>query len=120
MWNYWVPNTVLQSHNPYLHGSRNPKVYQFWHPISRASAHTFNPESLRDFALKSRINPEFQSRENQDLAKPNGVFQITPNIIIRYLALHIDCVLYVYLCHGLKLSEISESEYAKSKNIIQE
>ena len=37
--------------------------------------------------------------ENQDPKKPNGVHHIKPNIIIRYLlALHIDCVLYVYLC----------------------
>ena len=56
----------------------------------------------------------------QDPEKPNGVHQIKPNIIIRYLALHIDCVLYVYLCNGLKFLEISESEYAKSKNIIHE
>ena len=65
-------------------------------------------------------NPEIQWRENQDPEKPNGVYQIKPNIIILYLALHIDCVLYVYLCNGFKFLEISESEYAKSKNIIQE
>ena len=59
-------------------------------------------------------------KENQDPEKPNGVHQIKPSIIIRYLAFHGDCVFYVYLCNGIKCLEISESEYAKSKNIIQE
>ena len=81
--------------------------------MHQSPAHAFNPASS-----------ELRWRENQDPEKPNGVHQIKPNIIIRYLALHIDCLLYVYLCNGLKLLEISESEYAKyrtrSTNIIRE
>ena len=117
MWNYWAPNGVLQSHNPYLqtHGSRNPKVY-FWHPISRTRAYFQSRISPR-FCFKI-LNPELQWRENQDPEKPNGVHQTKPNIIIRCLAFHTDCVFYVYLCNGIKFLEISESEYAKSKDII--
>ena len=116
---YWVPNNVLQLRNPYLQtrGSRNPKV-NFGIP-SPARAHTFNPESRRDFALKSRI-PSFNEGKTRIPKSLMGSIKLNQNIIIRYLALHIDCVLYVYLCNGLKFLEISESEYTKSKNIIHE
>ena len=69
-------------------------------------------------------SPQLQIKKISGPEKPTGVYQIlkTPNII-RYLALHIDCVLHVYLCNGLKFLEISESEYPKyhrSRNIIHE
>ena len=93
----------------------------FWHPIFRAY---FQSRISPRFCFNIP-NPDLQVRKIPDPEKPTGVHQIlkTQNII-RYLALHIDCVLHVYLCNGLsKFLEISESEYAKyhrSRNIIHE
>ena len=81
---------LLRSRNPDLrtHGSSNPEVY-FWYPISRAY---FQSRILPQFCFKIP-SPELQTREIQDPEKPVGDHQIKPNII-RYLALHIDCVLH--------------------------
>ena len=53
-----VPNRVLQSRNPDLKISSNPVISRAIFGIP-PPAHTFNPESLPDFALKSRI-PSFK------------------------------------------------------------
>ena len=94
MWNYWVPNSVLQSRNPNLqtHGSRNRKVY-FWH-LPRARILSIPNLAAVCFKIP---NPEFQWRENQDPEKPNGFHQIKPNIIIRYLALHSVSFMYIFV-----------------------
>ena len=90
----WRGTPVIPTYKP-----TDPVIPRFIFGIpSPARADTFNPESRRDFAFKIP-NPELQWMENQDPKKPNGVHHIKQNIIIRYLlALHIDCVLYVYLC----------------------
>ena len=78
-----------------------------------------SPISLH-FVLTSRI----QVRKIPDPEKPTGVHQILKTInIICYLALYIDCFLYVYLCNRLQFLEISGSEHSKyhrSKKIIHE
>ena len=88
MWNYWFPNGVLQSRNPYLqtHGSRNPKVY-FWHPISRGRAY-FQFRISPRFCFKI-LNPQLQWRENQDPEKPNGVHQTNYWLLFNIFPQHI-------------------------------
>ena len=95
-----ISGSPISLRNPDLQtqGSRNPEGY-FWHPISRAY---FQFRTSRRFCFKIP-SPQLQIRKIPDPEKPTGVHQIlkTPKII-RYPAFHIDCVLHVYLCNGLK------------------
>ena len=115
MWNYWVPNGVLQSRNPELqtHWSRNPEGY-------------FSPSHFPRILLILNLapillkipSPELQLGKSRILESLMESNKLTPN------RSHIDALhIYIYLCNGLKVLEISESEYPKyhrSRNIIHE
>ena len=94
MRNYWAPDRVLQSRNPYLQtqGSRNPKIF-----ISLVS-HLPRILSILKFLISPQFcfkipNLEIQMREIPNHEKPIEDHQIKPNIIC-YLALLVDCVLH--------------------------
>ena len=78
-------------------------------------AHTFNPESRPNFALKSRV-PSFKERKSRNQIK-RQTYSLPST--------HIDCVLHVYLCNGLNFLEIklanpNTQNITDSRNIIHE
>ena len=73
---------------------------------SPARAHTFNPESRRDFALKSWI-PSFNEGKTRILKSLMESIKLNQTSLFVAWLFHTDCVLYVYLCNGIKFLELA-------------
>ena len=78
-----VPNRVLQSRDPDLRFSSNPVIPRAISGIP-PPAHTFNPESLPDFAVKSRI-PSFKLGKSRIPENLLGTLYICPRLCLSSL-----------------------------------